>query len=79
MDIAENTDVLFIIGTSGATTLPHRIFKTALLNRAAIVVIDIASNIFSEVIEEEYEVGYVYREASGIVLEEIKQIIKELM
>lgn len=79
MEITEKTEILFIIGTSGATTLPHRIFKTALLNRAVIVVIDIATNVFMEVIEEDYEVGYVYRETSGKVLQEIKQMIKELI
>jgi len=79
LQIAEKTEILFIIGTSGATTLPHRIFKTALLNRAIIVVIDIATNVFTEAIEEEYEVGYVYRETSGKVLQEIKQMIEELI
>jgi NAD-dependent deacetylase len=79
MEIAEKTEILFIIGTSGATTLPHRIFKIALLNRAVVVVIDIATNVFSEVIEEDYEVGYVYRETSGKVLQEIKQMIEELV
>lgn len=80
MDIAENTEILFIIGTSGATTLPHRIFKTALLNRAVVVVIDIASNVFTEVIEEEeYEVGYVYKEKSAKVLQEIAEMIKDLV
>lgn len=79
LNIAENTEILFIIGTSGATTLPHRIFKIALLNRAVVVVIDIESNIFTEVIEEEYEVGYVYKEKSGKVLQEIAEMIKNLV
>jgi NAD-dependent deacetylase len=79
MDIAENTDVLFIIGTSGSTTLPHRIFKTALLNRAAIVVIDIATNIFMKAIEEDYEKGYVYREKSSKTLLEIEQMVKSFV
>lgn len=79
MKVAENTEVLFIIGTSGATTLPHRIFKTALLNRIAIVVIDTESTIFSEAIEEDYEVGYVYKGKSGEILPSIEQMIKELI
>ncbi|WP_375562017.1 NAD-dependent deacetylase [Bernardetia sp. OM2101] len=79
LKIAEDTEVLFIIGTSGATNLPHRIFKIALLNRAVVVVIDIASNIFSEVIEEDYEVGYVYQEKSGKVLQQIAEMIKNVI
>ena len=46
LEIAEKTEILFIIGTSGSTTLPHRIFKIALLNRAVVVVVDIATNVF---------------------------------
>jgi len=79
MEVAENTDVLFIVGTSGSTSLPHRIFKSALLQRAAIVVIDLETNIFIEVIEEEYEKGYVYREKSSETLLEIAEMIKNLV
>lgn len=79
LEIASKTEVLFIIGTSGSTTLPHRIFKIALLNRAVIVVIDIESNVFSEVIEEDYEEGYVYKATSGEILPQMEQMIKELI
>ncbi|WP_291727006.1 SIR2 family NAD-dependent protein deacylase [Bernardetia sp.] len=79
LKVAEQTEVLFIIGTSGSTTLPHRIFKIALLNRAVIVVIDIESNVFSEVIKEDYEASYIYKATSGEVLPKIAQMINKLL
>lgn len=48
MAVAENTDILIIAGTSGATTLPNHIANVVLHNNGAIIDINIERNPFTE-------------------------------
>lgn len=76
MKIAENTSLLFVIGTSGATNLPHQIAMQALNQGCTFVVIDVDENIFSEVAQE-YENGYFLKGKSGEILPELYRVIKQ--
>mgnify|MGYP000515931775 CR=1 FL=1 len=75
LEIAEKTDVLFTIGTTGTTSLPHHIFQTALQNRTLIIDINPDDTIFSQVLYE-YDNGFVIREKSGSALPKILKRMK---
>lgn len=70
LHIAEKTDVLFTIGTTGTTNLPYHIFQTAWQNKALIIDINLDDTMFSQVLYG-YENGYVIREQSGTALPKI--------
>ena len=70
LEIAEKIDVLFTIGTTGTTNLPHHIFQTALQNQTLIVDINLDDTIFSQALYE-YTNGFVIREKSGTSLPKI--------
>ncbi|MCU0439948.1 MAG: NAD-dependent deacetylase [Raineya sp.] len=74
LKVAKNTGILFIIGTSGATTLPLRIAHTALQYGAYIVDLNIEDNYFTKLLEN--------KKRAIIIRNEIKTalpIIKDLI
>lgn len=77
LDVANNTDMLFIIGTSGATTLPHLILDIAFDKEVPIVVIDINKSLFAKIAELQSN-GYFIQAKSGEVLPLIVEMIKEI-
>lgn len=76
LKVGANTDLLFVIGTSGATNLPNSIVIEVLKAGGAIVEINIADNRFSSAITS-YEKGLVLRGKSGALLPEIYKRFKE--
>ncbi|MEI7487506.1 MAG: Sir2 family NAD-dependent protein deacetylase [Chryseobacterium sp.] len=75
LKIAKNSGILFIVGTSGATSLPITIAETALKYGATIVDINTEDNNFTELIKNKQN-KLIIREKSTEVLELIKEIIK---
>ncbi|MDR6487488.1 NAD-dependent deacetylase [Chryseobacterium vietnamense] len=76
LKIAKNSGVLFIIGTSGATSLPIAIAETALKYGAFIVDINTEDNNFTDLIKNKKNT-LIIREKSTEVLKTIKEIIKK--
>lgn len=72
----ENTDLLIIVGTSGATNLPNRMYHKALQAGKQIIVINLESNIFSRTLEAN-QTGHVLLGKSGEILPEILQVFKD--
>lgn len=77
LKVAKNSGVLFIAGTSGATSLPLAIAETALKYGAYVVDINIEDNHFTELIKNKKN-KLIIREKSTEVLAVIKEIIKDL-
>ena len=67
LDIAEETGLMFVIGTQGTTTLPWALYDTAKRAKAFIVNIDPYPNKFSFDIERK-NVGVFLKGASGEIL-----------
>jgi len=61
---ADHTDVLFVIGTSGATTLPRALFEVVQSRKGLIINIDPNENAFSRQMEF-YPNGYFISSSSG--------------
>ncbi|WP_312302303.1 SIR2 family NAD-dependent protein deacylase [Chryseobacterium sp.] len=77
LKIAKNSGVLFIIGTSGATSLPIAIAETALKYGAFIVDINTEDNNFTSLIRNRKNV-LIIREKSTDVLKVIRETIENL-
>lgn len=75
LKIAKNSGILFIVGTSGATSLPIAIAETALKYGATIVDINTEDNNFTELIKDKKN-KLIIREKSTDVLKVIKEVIK---
>ncbi|MCB0278503.1 MAG: RNA polymerase subunit sigma [Calditrichaeota bacterium] len=73
MQRAAETDILVIIGSTGATTLPNVVTKLALQNQALIVNVDIEYNHFAEIAE--YYGGYFLQGKSGELLDDLFSLL----
>lgn len=69
-------DLLIVVGTSGATNLPNKMYYNALNNDKQIVVVNLESSIFSRTLEAN-QTGHVVLGKSGEVLPEILAAIKD--
>jgi len=78
IDIALNTGVLFIVGTSGATNLPNHIMSTAQFKGSSVVDVNIEDNDFTAEVEDASN-GFVLRGKSGEILPKVEQILKEIL
>ena len=76
MKVAQNTDLLLIVGTSGATTLPNYIVDLVIQRGKTIINVDIEKNRFSEMILAT-EHGYFLQGQSGEILPEIVEYMSE--
>lgn len=74
--ISKETGLLFILGTSGETTLPQVIAKNVLANSGLVVDINIADNYFSNLLLTKKN-GIVIKENSSIFLTELKDEIEK--
>ncbi len=72
--VARKTDVLIVVGTSGATSLPHQIVMTVLDRGAVLVDVNIERDIFAAMAEESGK-GFFIRGSSSEIL---PQILAEL-
>ncbi|WP_299454820.1 Sir2 family NAD-dependent protein deacetylase [uncultured Microscilla sp.] len=78
IEAALNTGVLFVVGTSGATNLPHHIASTATYRGSSLVDINIADSAFTDMATGEPN-KLVLRGTSGDLLPQIKQRIQTLV
>ena len=76
LKVAKTSGVLFVIGTSGATTLPMRIAQTTYRYGGHVIDINLEDNAFTGLTEKKQ--GMIIREKSTVILEQIKDIIVEV-
>ncbi|WP_271785043.1 SIR2 family NAD-dependent protein deacylase [Aquimarina algiphila] len=74
--ISKETGLLFIIGTSGETTLPQVIAKNVLAKSGMVVEINIADSYFSELLKDKKN-GIIIRSESSPFLTELKKEIEK--
>jgi len=76
IEIAKNTGLLFIIGTSGATLLPRAIFDLIKKKNGIIINIDPNKNRFTNNLAQ-YKNGFILTTKSGKALTEIYKYVAE--
>lgn len=76
LKVAKNTGLLFILGTSGATSLPLAITETALKYGATVVEVNIEDNHFTELLKGKKRKLSIRGKTSD-VLPEIKALIRK--
>ena len=74
--ISKETGILFILGTSGETTLPQVIAKNILAKSGMVVEINIADSYFSELLKNKKN-GIIIRSESSPFLTELKKEIEK--
>lgn len=77
LKVAKNSGVLFIVGTSGATSLPIAIAETALKYGAFIVDINTEDNNFTDLIRDKKN-AVIIREKSTDVLKVIRETVENI-
>ena len=75
LKISKHTGILFIIGTSGATTLPQMIARNVLAKGGMIVEVNIEDSYFSDLLKNKKR-GIVVKQKSTPFLEELNNEIK---
>ncbi len=78
-DIAEHTDILFVVGTSGSTTLPVNIVETVKIRAKHIVMINLEDNTYFHHIMRGMKTQTSVQESSSKALPQLKNIIEEIM
>jgi len=78
-DIADHTDILFVIGTSGSTALPVNIVETVKIRAKWIVLINPESDTYFDYILKGSKTLYSIRESSTLALPQLKTMIKEII
>lgn len=74
ISMAEQTGILFILGTSGATTLPQMVAQTVLRNGGNAVEVNIDRSLFSDTLDI-HKNGHTFNMKSDIFLENLKKEI----
>jgi NAD-dependent deacetylase len=77
LQIAEETDLLIAVGTTGATNLPNQVVSQVLLHGGIIIDINIQRNRFSEMALENNR-GYFLQHPSSLTLPSIVDFIRKL-
>lgn len=75
--ISKNTGILFILGTSGATTLPQRIAENVLAKNGMVVDINMDESFFSKLLKDKKN-GIVIRQDSADFLTALSSQLKSL-
>ncbi|MCD6067958.1 MAG: iron dicitrate transport regulator FecR [Bacteroidetes bacterium] len=75
--VAQQSGILFIIGTSGATTLPQMIAHDVLANSGMVVEVNLEEGYFSDMLKH-HPNGFVFRKNSSAFLAELKQEIEKI-
>ncbi|MDR6465685.1 Sir2 family NAD-dependent protein deacetylase [Chryseobacterium sediminis] len=78
-DIADHTDILFVIGTSGSTALPVNIVETVKIRAKWIVLVNPESDTYFDHILKGSKTLYSMRESSTLALPQLKTIIQEII
>lgn len=76
LKVADQTDLLVVVGTSGATNLPTHVVNIVTLNDKTMIDINPTENKFSR-IADNYEYGYALQGKGGEVLPEIMKVFQE--
>jgi NAD-dependent deacetylase len=74
---AKETGLLLIVGTSGATTLPHRIVEEVLINQGIIIDVNPNKNYFSKIAEGAVN-GFALSGKSSAVLPEFVEFFAQM-
>jgi NAD-dependent deacetylase len=74
---AQETGLLLIVGTSGATTLPHRIVEEVIRHQGILIDINLNQNYFSE-IAQSVKNGFVLSGKSSDILPEFVEVFKQM-
>lgn len=77
--IADHTDILFVIGTSGSTALPVGIVETVKIRAQWIVLINPESDTYFDAILKGSKTLYSIRESSSVALPQLGNIIEEIL
>lgn len=77
MAAAQKTDVLLVVGTSGATSLPNHVAETVRANDGSIIDINIESNIFTQMARTTSGGGFI-QAPSATVLPAIANLIQKV-
>lgn len=78
-DIADHTDILFVIGTSGSTALPVNIVETVKIRAKWIVLINPESDTYFDYILKGSKTLYSIRESSTSAIPQLKTMIEEII
>jgi NAD-dependent deacetylase len=78
-DIADHTDILFVIGTSGSTALPVNIVETVKIRAKWIVLINPESDTYFDHILKGSKTLYSIRESSTSAIPQLKTMIEEII
>ena len=78
-DIADNTDILFVVGTSGSTMLPINIVETVKILAKHIVIINPENDTYFHYVLKGYKALSTVEESSTIALPNLKAMIGEIM
>lgn len=73
---SKNTGLLFVIGTSGATTLPQKIVENTIARQGKVIDINPNDNLFSEKLDR-LKNGYRILNNSTPVLKELRKLIEK--
>lgn len=77
MRIAKETGLLFIVGTSGATSLPQRIVQNVVARQGIVIDVNPNENLFTEYLET-IKNGYHIKSTSSIALTQIRELINNV-
>ncbi|MBF0200736.1 MAG: RNA polymerase subunit sigma [Desulfamplus sp.] len=75
LKVAEETDLLFIVGTTGATNLPNQIVTQVLYQGGTVIDLNIEKTRFSEMALSSNQ-GFFWQSPSGEALPQIAEILK---
>ncbi len=78
-DIADHTDILFVVGTSGSTALPVGIVETVKIRAKWIVLINPESDTYFDAILKGSKTLYSIRESSSVALPQLKNVMEEIV
>lgn len=78
-DIADHTDLLFVIGTSGSTALPVNIVETVKIRARWIVLINPEKDMYFDRIMKGSKTLHTIRESSSTALPALQRMIEEII
>lgn len=78
-DIADHTDILFVVGTSGSTTLPVNIVETVKIRAKHVVIINPENDTYFHYILRGMKTLVSVQESSSVALPQLKKMIEEIV
>ncbi len=78
-NIADHTDILFVVGTSGSTALPVGIVETVKIRGKWIVLINPENDTYFDYILKGSKTLFSVKENSSKALPELKEMIEEIL